>query len=359
MTLQRQVAFWFGGLVVLIALLYLLRGILLPFVAGLALAYLLDPLVLRLTQLRVPRALATLLVIGVFVLIFIGLTIVIVPILANQLTLFIARLPGYVVQLQAMATDQNREWLQMVLGERLPDVSRSISDLVSQSVGWIGTFLTSLWSGGAAFISLFSVLVITPVVAFYILKDWPRMISTIDKWLPLAHRATILDLIAQIDRALAGFVRGQASVCLALMIFYGVALSLSGLNFGLLIGISTGLLSFIPYVGSLTGLVISLGVALVQFWPNATMVFVIVAIFVVGQFIEAYVLYPNLVGERVGLHPVWLMFALFAFGYLFGFVGLLIAVPVAAAIGVLTRFGIKQYLASPIYSGGSPPAERP
>ena len=351
MSLQRQVGFWIGGLLVLVALLYVLRGMLLPFVAGLALAYLLDPTVTRLSRIGLPRILATLVVIGSFVFVFVALVILVVPILANQLAAFVARLPGYVSQLQALATEQNREWLQMVLGERLPDVSRSVGDLVSQSVGWFGTFLQGLWSGGAAFLSLFSLVVVTPVVAVYLLNDWPRIVGTVDSWLPLPHRDTLRGLLSEIDQVMAGFVRGQAFVCLALMIFYSVALSMMGLNFGLLIGLSTGLLSFIPYVGSLTGLVISVGVAIVQFWPDWGTVGIILAIFVVGQFLEAYVLYPNLVGESVRLHPVWLMFALFAFGALFGFVGLLIAVPLAAAIGVLTRFGVKQYLASPFYSG--------
>ncbi len=362
LTLQKQVGFWIGGLVFLILSLYVLRGVLLPFVAGLALAYFLDPIVRRLARLGLPRSLGALIVIGTFVILFIGLMFLIVPILANQFTSFIARLPGYVVQLQTLATEQNREWLQRVLGERLPDVSRSVGDLVSQSVGWAAGFLQGLWSGGAAFVSLFSLIVVTPVVAFYLLNDWPKIMIKIDSWLPLKHKETILGLMREIDRALAGFLRGQAAVCGILMIFYGVALTVSGLNFGLLIGISIGFLSFIPYVGSLTGLILSLGVAIVQFWPNWSMVAIIIGIFVVGQFLEAYVLYPYLVGESVGLHPVSMMFALFAFGALFGFVGLLLAVPLAAAIGVLTRFAIRQYLASPLYTGvpreGPAPSEK-
>ena len=355
MSLQKQVGFWVGGLVALVLALYVLRGILLPFMAGLALAYLLDPVVRRLQKLGVSRILGTLVVILTFVCVFIAILVLAAPLLANQLSSLIARLPGYAIQLQSLATEQNREWLQMVLGERLPDVSRSVGDLVTQSVGWMGSFLQSLWSQGAALISLFSLLVITPVVAFYLLSDWDRMVATVDNWLPLNHREVIRDLFRQIDRALSGFVRGQASVCFVLMIFYSVALTLSGLNFGLLIGLSTGFLSFIPYVGSLTGLVVSLAIAIVQFWPNWQPVLVVLAIFVVGQFFEAYVLYPNLVGNTVGLHPVWLMFALFAFGALFGFVGLLIAVPLAAAIGVLARFAVKRYLASPLYHGGEQP----
>ena len=352
MTLQRQVGFWIGGLAVLALALFVLRGILLPFVAGLALAYFLDPIVSRLELIRVPRIVGALTVIGAFVVVFVVLTVLIVPILANQLTAFVTRLPSYVVQLQALATEQNREWLQRVLGDRLPDVSRTIGDIVSQSTGWVASFVQqSLWTGGATFLYIFALTIITPVVAFYLLKDWPRMMAKVDSWLPLQHRETILGLMREMNVAMAGFVRGQATVCVVLMIFYGMALTGAGLNFGLLIGLGTGFLSFIPYVGSITGLTLALGVAIVQFWPDWTMVLVILAIFGIGIFFESYVLYPNLVGESVGLHPVWLMFALFAFGALFGFAGLMLAVPLAASVGVLTRFAIRQYLASPLYTG--------
>jgi predicted PurR-regulated permease PerM len=352
LTLQRQVGFWIGGLLAIALVLYILRGILLPFVAGLALAYFLDPVVSRLARLGLSRAIGATLVIGTFVVVFVVLAVLIVPVLTNQLTAFIARLPSYVVQLQALATEQNREWFERVLGARLPDVSRSIADVVTQSTGWIAGFVQqSLWTGGATFIYLFALLVITPVVAFYLLKDWPRMMDKVDSWLPLHHRETILGLMREMNVAMAGFVRGQATVCVILMIFYGFALSGAGLNFGLLIGIGTGFLSFIPYVGSITGLTLAVGVAIVQFWPDWTMVIVILAIFGFGIFFESYVLYPNLVGESVGLHPVWLMFALFAFGALFGFAGLMLAVPLAASIGVLTRFAIRQYLASPLFTG--------
>jgi predicted PurR-regulated permease PerM len=193
---------------------------------------------------------------------------------------------------------------------------------------------------------------VTPVVAFYLLVDWDRMVRTVDGWLPPRNRDTIRRLAREIDLAMAGFVRGQSLVCLILGTFYAVALMLIGLNFGPLIGIISGLLTFIPYVGSLTGFVLSVGVALVQFWPDWTMILATVAIFVFGQFVEGNFLSPKLVGASVGLHPVWLMFALLAFGSLFGFVGLLLAVPLAAAAGVLARFALQRYLESPLYHGG-------
>jgi predicted PurR-regulated permease PerM len=354
MSLRWQVLFWVAAAVVFVIVLWLLREILLPFVAGMALAYLLDPLVKRLERIGLNRLVATLLVIGLFVIAFLLLIILIVPVLGAQLAAFIERLPNTIARLQALVADPSRPWLRKVVGEGFRDAD--IGELVRQGSGYLATFLRSLWSGGQALVSIFSLVVITPVVAFYILHDWDRMLATIDDCVPLPHRETVRALAREIDHAIAGFVRGQSGVCLILGSFYALGLSLTGLNFGLLIGLVSGVISFVPYVGSLTGLVLSLGVAIAQFWPEWTPIIIVACVFFVGQFLEGYVLSPKLVGESIGLHPVWLMFALFAFGYLFGFVGMLLAVPLAAASGVLVRFALRQYLASPLYTGAEPPA---
>jgi predicted PurR-regulated permease PerM len=208
-----------------------------------------------------------------------------------------------------------------------------------------------LWSGGQALVSLFSLIVVTPVVAFYLLCDWHRMVRAVDSWIPLRQRDTVHQLAREIDATISGYVRGQSAVCVVLGAFYAIALTLSGLNFGLLIGLISGAITFIPYVGSLTGLVLSVGVAVAQFWPQYLPIVIVLGIFLIGQFLEGNVLSPKLVGESVGLHPVWVIFALLAFGYLFGFVGLLVAVPVSATIGVLCRFALNRYLESPFYTG--------
>jgi predicted PurR-regulated permease PerM len=357
MTLTRPMTFWLVAVAVLLAALLLLREILLPFVAGMALAYLLDPVATRLERMGVSRMIATLLIVALFVLCFLFLIILIIPILGGQLTAFIENLPNYVSRLQSLATDPNRPWLRRIIGEGVRDAD--VSELVKQGAGWMVAFLRSLWSGGQALISIFSLLVVTPVVAFYLLYDWHRMIATVDEWVPLPHRPTVRALAREMDDAIAGFVRGQTGVCLILGSFYALALTMTGLNFGLLIGLVSGLLSFIPYIGSMTGLVLSVGVAIAQFWPEWTPIVAVAGIFMIGQFFEGYILAPKLVGESVGLHPVWLMFALFAFGYLFGFVGLLLAVPLAAAFGVLARFTLRQYLASPLHTGDQGPGGRP
>lgn len=361
MPIQRQIAFWITALALAALVLYLLRDALLPFVAGFALAYLLDPLADRLQRLGLGRLGATLFILILFVLLLALLLVLVVPLAGHQLGQFIDRLPATVARLQALAAEQGRPFLDRFGGaEAMADMQNSLGDLVRQGMSWLGGFLRGLWSGGQAIISVFALMVVTPVVAFYLLIDWDRMVRTVDGWMPLRHRETIRALAREIDRAIAGYVRGQAAVCLILGTFYAAGLSLVGLNFGALIGMLSGLLSFIPYVGSLTGLVLSVGIALVQFWPDWTWIVATLAIFVAGQFVEGNILSPKLVGASVGLHPVWLMFALLAFGSLFGFVGLLLAVPLAAATGVLARFALRRYLSSPLYLGGAslPPSGR-
>jgi len=350
-TLRRQVLFWFAALASLIAVLYVFREILLPFVAGMALAYLLDPLADRLERVGFNRMWATITILGLFTVVFGIFLILLMPVLSHQLLNFIERLPAFVESLQGMFSDRLRNLISGIFG--LPsDVLRgSVGNLVGQGAKWLGTLLGSLWSGGQALLNLAALFVVTPVVAFYILYDWDRMVAKVDSWLPRDHADTVRALAREMDQGVAGFVRGQVSVCLILGVFYAVGLSAIGLNFGLLIGLGAGLVSFIPYVGATLGLILSVGIAVVQFWPEFTWIAMTLAVFVVGQFFEGNILQPKLVGASVGLHPVWLMFALFAFGYLFGFVGLLIAVPAAAAVGVLARFALQQYLESAFYRG--------
>jgi predicted PurR-regulated permease PerM len=351
LALQRQMMFWLAALAVFILLLWLLSDILLPFFAGFAIAYLLNPLIDRIERLGVPRLAAALLIIVLVVMALVLLVLLVAPLLGGQMSSFLEKIPGYVSKLQSLLNDQSRPWVQKLTGAGF-DPEKSISGLVSQGSAYFTTLLKSLWSGGRAVVSLLSLIVVTPVVAFYLIYDWHRMIAAMDGWIPVPQRATVRHLAREIDAAIAGFIRGQSAVCLILGTFYAVGLTLCGLNFGLLIGLMSGLLTFIPYVGSMTGLILGLGVAVAQFWPAYGSILLVLGVFLAGQMLEGTVLTPKLVGKSVGLHPVWLMFALLAFGYLFGFAGLLVAVPLAATIGVLTRFALRRYLESSLYTGG-------
>jgi predicted PurR-regulated permease PerM len=211
--------------------------------------------------------------------------------------------------------------------------------------------VNGLVNSALSLISVIVFIVVVPVVAFYMLLDWDKMVARVDSWLPRDHAPAVRRIAHEIDAVLAGFVRGQVSVCLILGTFYSVALMLAGLQFGLVVGAIAGAITFIPYVGSLVGGTLAIGLALFQFWGDWVSIAVVAAIFAFGQFIEGNILSPKLVGGSVGLHPVWLLFALSAFGTVFGFVGMLVAVPVAAMIGVLARFGIARYRDSLLYRG--------
>jgi predicted PurR-regulated permease PerM len=355
MRFERHIVFWLVALVVFIGLLWLLSPILLPFVVGMALAYLLDPLANRLERLGASRTVAALAILGFFLLAFFLLLLVIAPVLASQLNSLLDNLPDYAQRLQAFLSDPSRPWAKYLHGDKAGGADKSVTDFMTQASGYLTGVLASLWAKGQALISIFSLVVVTPVVAFYLICDWDRVIATVDSWIPLAQRETVRGLVRDINATIAAYVRGQSVLCLILGSYYAAGLTLAGLSFGLLIGIISGLISFIPYVGSMTGLVLSLGVAVAQFFPDWTRISIVLGVFLIGQFLEGNVLAPKLVGKSVGLHPVWLMFALLAFGYLFGFVGLLLAVPLSAAIGVLARFALRRYLASPLYTGGGSP----
>lgn len=352
-SLGRQIAFWVGALVACILFLLVFAPILLPFVAGMILAYLLNPIADRLQNLGCSRLVATLIILAAFVVIFALVLVILVPVLGHQIGGFISNLPRYATALQSFVTNQLQGdgKISQILGMSMQDLQSSLGQVVTQGTQWLASLFTSIWTGGQALISIVSLLVVTPVVAFYMLLDWERLVAQVDGWLPRDHAATIRELFREMDHGVSGYIRGQVLVSIALAIYYAATLSLVGLNFGLLIGIGIGMISFIPYVGSFLGFLMSVGVAVGQFWPEYASVGYVVAIFAFGQFLEGYVLQPKLVGENIGLHPVWLMFALFAFGYLFGFVGLLVAVPASAAVGVLARFGIARYKASPFYRG--------
>jgi predicted PurR-regulated permease PerM len=350
MSLTRPLVFWITMLAAVLAAIVLLREILLPFVAGMVLAYLINPLATRLERLGMNRLVATLAIVVLFLGGVAAVIVLTAPIIVAELAYFIENIPRYVGQLHALATDPSRPWLSKIVGESLGHAEKSVGELTTLAAGWLASFARSLWSSGQALIAVFSLAVVTPIVACYLIYDWHKMIAVVDNWVPPARRDTVRALAREIDETIGGFVRGQSAICLILAVFYATTLTLIGLNHGVLIGLAAGLISFVPYLGSLTGMVVSTCVAVAQFWPNWALITAVPAIFFVGQSIADYLLSPYFVGRRVNLNPVWLMFALFAFGYLFGFVGLLIAVPLAAAIGVLVRFALAQYYASPFYA---------
>ncbi|RLQ87665.1 AI-2E family transporter [Notoacmeibacter ruber] len=347
--LRRRVLFWGTVAIVSLIFLWVFRSVLMPFVVGMLLAYFLDPVADMLERRGLSRTLAAIVILIVAIALLILGFVLIVPVLANQLSSFIERLPELLSNLQALITSYGPAWLERVFGVDEATLQRGLNEALSQGSGFIASLLESIWNSGAALVDIAALVVIAPVVAFYMLIDWDRMIASIDEHVPRRHVETVRAIAKDVDRAVAGFIRGQGSVCLILGIYYAIGLTLVGLNFGLLIGLGAGVISFIPYIGSTVGLVVALSVALVQFWPEWPWILATLAVFFSGQFIEGNILQPKLVGGQVGLHPVWLMFALFAFGALFGFIGVLIAVPAAAAVGVIVRFMLRRYRHSHLY----------
>lgn len=346
---NRNWVFWLTMLAIFCLLFYVLRSVLLPFVAGIIIGYLLDPFTTKLQKVGVKnRTLATVLVMLLCFIILLPSLGLLIGMIDEQIGRFLGAVPEYAANFAKRV-----EPLFIELQDKFPSldadkVREYIRGNLANSMKLVGSVVKKVVSGGFALVNLLSLLLITPVVAFYMLRDWHSFLGNVDELLPEKYKDTIRNLAHQIDRILAGFIRGQLSVCVLLGTFYAGGLYLVGLELGVLVGFIAGLISFIPYVGSISGFVVSMGIALAQFdtWGPIAQV---VAVFMVGQFIEGNFLTPKLVGENVGLHPVWVMFALLAGGVLLGFLGLMIAVPVAAIIGVLIRYAIEQYKESSLY----------
>lgn len=352
MTLRNQVLIWAGIFLVAVLLLWVFRSILLPFVVGMALAYLLNPLVNLLQRIRIPRSLASAIVLVLVIALILGLVLMLVPLVSTQVAGLVVGLPAYIGDLQKVVQDlapQLNEWLGP---ERAAQLESTLADMVGSGIELAGAVAAQIAQSGFGVLNTLVVLFITPVVAFYLLLDWDGMVQRVDGLLPRQHREEVRGVLGQIDRAMAGWLRGQGSVIIVLCIYYCTSLWMVGLDFGIAIGLIGGFLSFVPYVGFLIGFAISVTVALVQFWPDMWVRLVIVfGIYAVGQFLEGNILVPNLVGQSININPVWLMFSLFAFGLLFGFVGLLLAVPLTAIAGVLTRYALQKYQESSLYLG--------
>ncbi|EPX85133.1 AI-2E family transporter [Salipiger mucosus] len=349
---RTQLKYWGISAVLLAVVLWYLGDVLLPFVLGGAVAYFLDPVADRLEAAGASRRLATGIITVAAILLFVVLFLAVIPTLVRQTGQLIETAPQLFRDLQAFLSEQFPS--VMIEGSPVRETLATIGTTIRDRGGEL---LNTALSSAASLLNIVLLFVIVPVVAVYLLLDWDRMVGRIDELLPREHAPVIRRLAHDIDNTLAGFIRGMGSVCLILGTYYAVALWAVGLNFGLVVGVVAGLLTFIPYVGAIVGGALAIGLALFQFWGEWYWIVAVVVIFQVGQVVEGNILTPNLVGSSVGLHPVWLILALSVFGSLFGFVGMLVAVPVAAALGVIIRFVVEQYMDSRLYRG-SPPGER-
>jgi predicted PurR-regulated permease PerM len=353
-TRNQRIALLVGLLVVFWLALQLFASVLLPFVAAAVIAYFLDPPATRLVAAGMRRALAAGLMIIALVSVTLLFALLLYPLIVAQFAIFLSRLPQYVGLARGFTTELIAE-MQQRLGSDF--INEKLRDLVGAQAGTMIDFLSTavrqVIGSGFAIFNVLTLVVVTPVVAFYLLRDWPEVVTRIDSWLPHRYAGVLRAQAREVNRILSAWLRGQLMCCLALAVYYSLALTLVGLDLGLIVGLTAGFLSFIPYVGTITGFVSGTLLAFAQF-PTWTGVVMVVGVFIIGQFLEGYVIYPRFLGDRVELHAVWVIFALFAGGAAFGFVGVLLAVPVAATIGVLCRFWLQRYLRSPLYL--DPPA---
>lgn len=342
----QQARWWGGGFIAFLLFLWLVNDAIAPFLLGAAFAYFLDPVADKLESWGMGRTWATVLISLVALIVMLLALILVVPLIFRQVSSLIETSPQLVASLLEFLAERFPSILEEDSSVRQA-LSSFEDTLRNKGVALANTVFTSSLAAVSSVLSIF----VSLVVAFYLLLDWDRMTAVVDNWMPRQHVNVIRKLAREFDTVLAGFVRGQMTVGAILGVFYAVALAAVGLQFGVVVGLLAGALTFIPYVGSTVGGTVSIGLAIYQFWDNPVWIAVVAAIFIAGQAVEGNYLTPKLVGSSVGLHPVWLMFALYAFGSLIGFTGLLIAVPAAACIGVLGRFGIKNYRDSKLYLG--------
>ncbi|MGP9805809.1 AI-2E family transporter [Paracoccus sp. NSM] len=343
-----QLIWWGLAALVLLVSLWLLGQAVLPFILGAGIAYLLDPLADRLERAGLSRTMAVVVITLAAVLAFVTVVLLIVPLALRQ--------AGALIETAPQMFEQARLFVETRFPALIPDagqLGQTLNDVTTALREQAGALAGRVLGSVRGFVGTVALLVIVPVVAFYLLLDWDHLVARVDALLPREHAPVIRQLATEIDAALAGFLRGQALVILILGTWYSIMLMLVGLPFGFFIGIMAAVLSFIPYVGVLIGGATAIGVALFSFWGDPVWIGAVIAIFAIGQIVEGNYLQPKIVGHHVGLHPVWLLLALSVFGSLFGFVGLVLAVPMAAALGVLARFLIGRYLASGLYTGES------
>ncbi len=358
MTLQQKSLLWLLIIVGIVSMLVLLKGILLPFVIGIAVAYLLDPVCDWLERRRFTRIWASIAVTSVFFITIAMAFALLAPLLINQITDFIEKVPGYIRTLEIKFMPMLAYLMTHLDTDGTGEIQKIFGQYIGDAAAIAGRVILRLLSGLETALNIISIIAITPIVAFYLLRDWDKIISRLDGYLPPAYRKTIQIQIRLIDNTLSGFLRGQFMVCLILGIFYAVGLMIIGLDFGLIIGLGTGMVSFVPYFGMLAGVLVGLGLAIAQF-DSYGPILAVGLLFAAGQIMEGNFVTPKLVGDRVGLHAVWIIFALMAGGALFGFLGILLAVPVAAVIGVLVRFVLDCYLRSGLYAGELPEKPNP
>ena len=347
--LNRKLAFFTLGVFAIVYFLSAVSDILLPFIIGILISFLLDPIIDKFEERKFNRSAVSGVITILFFSLLFGLSAIAIPVIFHQIEDLVTKLPTYYSKFSA----ENLPAIKMKLARLNPDIADQFSSQAasfSQDIAnYVAKVLKGVLSSGMFVINIASLMLIAPVVTFYMLRDWDKFVARIDSLLPREYAPTIRTQSQKINDILVAYLRGQFNVCAILAAYYGIGLSVVGLNSGFLIGVFTGFAIFIPYVGFLTGTIIALTVGYFQFDGDLTSLLMVGGVFGFGQILEGSLLTPKMVGDKIGVHPVWLIFGMLCGASLLGFVGVLLAVPLTAIVSVLVKFAIEQYESSDFY----------
>jgi predicted PurR-regulated permease PerM len=345
---NTKILFWGILAIILGYFVNSVSSILTPFIASMVIAYFLDPLTAKLEKIGIKRYFTVLIIVTIFVLFLSIILIRVAPALLEQIQQFIITIPRYEDYVTTKITTIMNHVSNQLSPELSEDIQQQLSKLSTKFFSYVALIIRGIFNSGIAVINILSLIILTPILVFYLLRDWPILVCHFNKLLPRNSKAIITDQLKQIDKVLSAYVRGQINICLILSLFYIITLGIMGLNYYLLIGTLIGCLTIIPYLGFILGGTLCIVVALLQY-SDIDYIYITLAIFLLGHLLESYILIPKLIGNKVGLHPVWVLFALMTGGVLFGFWGVFFAIPIAAIIAVLVRSALKIYLSSQMY----------
>jgi putative permease len=344
-----KIIFWGIISLILISLLALLGNVLVPFATSCIIAYILQPLITTISsRYKISRTFISSIVFIIFISIFLVLLIVLLPSIYQQIALLISKIPAY--------KDYIQSEIVPVIATKINLIDPAISDKIKNSMqSFIGTIFSiitlltnNIWLYAVAMINKVAMLLLVPIILFYFLRDWPKMINSLESLLPLQDKSKVRKILSSINKLLSAYIRGQLNICLLLACFYSIALSVIGIDLSLLIGILSGILIIIPFIGTLISFALAIIIGYFSFGMQIGLVY-IVLLYISGNIIESYILTPNIIGDKIGLHPLWIMFSVFASGALFGFIGIFFAIPIAGIIKVLFLAGVERYKSSKIY----------
>ena len=340
--------FWLIFFFIISIFLFQIKDILSPFISSILIAYLLDPLTVKLEKLGVKRTYTVSFIVILFFTILIIFFVKVTPALFDQIKDFLVALPKYEEYINSTLLVKIENITSKIDKKFGAEIHNHLSGVASKIFTYFINILGDLFNSSIAVFSMIALIFFTPILVFYCLRDWSNLVKNIKTLIPIEHKILIQEQFKQIDQVLSACIRGQLTVCFILAFYYSLTLSLLGLSYSLLLGIFAGLLTMIPFIGFLISLSLALLIAILQF-SDMFHIYLTLLIFLFGTSIESYVITPKLVGEKIGLHPVWIIFALMSGGCLFGFIGMFLALPCAAIIGVIVRSIIKVYLASKVY----------